>query len=249
MNKMFLGENPIHIEVKDKSDIAQLVLMPGDPLRAKYIAENFLDDAKCVTSVRNMLGFTGFYKGKKVTVMGSGMGMPSMGIYAFELFHYFNVEKIIRIGTCGAVSPKANINDMILSDKVYSESNFAYTFNNYRKRIVVADPSLNNNVMEAANELSLNGNLHVGMLTTMDVFGPYIDFERVLGRIPKNLDILGEEMEAFGLIHIANSMGRKATAIATVVDSKYSNVVLTIEQRQTSLNNMIKLALEAIIKE
>lgn len=249
MNKMFLGENPIHIEVKDKSDIAQLVLMPGDPLRAKYIAENFLDDAKCVTSVRNMLGFTGFYKGKKVTVMGSGMGMPSMGIYAFELFHYFNVEKIIRIGTCGAVSPKANINDMILSDKVYSESNFAYTFNNYRERIVVADPSLNKNVMEAANELSLNGNLHVGMLTTMDVFGPYIDFERVLGRIPKNLDILGEEMEAFGLIHIANSMGRKATAIATVVDSKYSNVFLTIEQRQTSLNNMIKLALEAIIKE
>lgn len=249
MNKMFLGENPIHIEVKDKSDIAQLVLMPGDPLRAKYIAENFLDDAKCVTSVRNMLGFTGFYKGKKVTVMGSGMGMPSMGIYAFELFHYFNVEKIIRIGTCGAVSPKANINDMILSDKVYSESNFAYTFNNYRERIVVADPSLNKSVMEAVNELSLNGNLHVGMLTTMDVFGPYIDFERVLGRIPKNLDILGEEMEAFGLIHIANSMGRKATAIATVVDSKYSNVVLTIEQRQTSLNNMIKLALEAIIKE
>lgn len=249
MNKMFLGENPIHIEVKDKSDIAQLVLMPGDPLRAKYIAENFLDDAKCVTSVRNMLGFTGFYKGKKVTVMGSGMGMPSMGIYAFELFHYFNAEKIIRIGTCGAVSPKANINDMILSDKVYSESNFAYTFNNYRERIVVADPSLNKSVMEAANELSLNGNLHVGMLTTMDVFGPYIDFERVLGRIPKNLDILGEEMEAFGLIHIANSMGRKATAIATVVDSKYSNVVLTIEQRQTSLNNMIKLALEAIIKE
>ena len=249
MNKMFLGENPIHIEVKDKSDIAQLVLMPGDPLRAKYIAENFLDDVKCVTSVRNMLGFTGFYKGKKVTVMGSGMGMPSMGIYAFELFHYFNVEKIIRIGTCGAVSPKANINDMILSDKVYSESNFAYTFNNYRERIVVADPSLNKNVMEATNELSLNGNLHVGMLTTMDVFGPYIDFERVLGRIPKNLDILGEEMEAFGLIHIANSMGRKATAIATVVDSKYSNVVLTIEQRQTSLNNMIKLALEAIIKE
>ena len=245
---MFLGENPIHIEVKDKSDIAQLVLMPGDPLRAKYIAENFLDDTKCVTSVRNMLGFTGFYKGKKVTVMGSGMGMPSMGIYAFELFHYFNVEKIIRIGTCGAVSPKANINDMILSDKVYSESNFAYTFNNYRERIVVADPSLNKSVMEAANELSLNGNLHVGMLTTMDVFGPYIDFERVLGRIPKNLDILGEEMEAFGLIHIANSMGRKATAIATVVDSKYSNVVLTIEQRQTSLNNMIKLALDSAIK-
>lgn len=248
MNKMFLGENPIHIEVKDKGDIAKLVLMPGDPLRAKYIAENFLDDAKCVTSVRNMLGFTGYYKGKKVTVMGSGMGMPSMGIYAFELFHYFDVSKIIRIGTCGAVSPKANINDMILSDKVYSESNFAYTFNNYRERIVVADENLNNAIMMSAKELNLSNNLHKGMLTTMDVFGPYIDFDRVLNRIPKNLEILGEEMEAFGLIHIANSMGKSATAIATVVDSKFSNVVLTIEQRQTSLNNMIKLALEAIIK-
>ena len=246
---MFLGENPIHIEVEKKEDIAKFVLMPGDPLRAKYIADNFLENAKCVTSVRNMLGFTGTYKGVSLTVMGSGMGMPSMGIYSFELFHFFGVEKIIRIGTCGAVSPKANINDILLSESVYSESNFAYTYNNYRERVVMADKSLNENVVKAANELGLNDKLHKGMLTTMDVFGPYIDFERVLSRIPKEYEVLGEEMEAFGLIHIANSMGRKATAIATVVDSKYSNVVLTIEQRQTSLNNMIKLALEAIIKE
>ncbi len=245
---MFIGENPIHIEVENKENIAKLVLMPGDPLRAKYIAENFLENARCVTSVRNMLGFTGTYKGIPVTVMGSGMGMPSMGIYSFELFHFFNVEKIIRIGTCGAVSPKANINDMLLSESVYSESNFAYTFNNYRERVVKANEELNNNVMQAANELGLNNNLHKGMLTTMDVFGPYIDFERVLSRIPKEYEVLGEEMEAFGLIHIANSLGRKATAIATVVDSKYSNIVLSIEERQTSLNNMIKLALEAIIK-
>lgn len=245
---MFIGENPIHIEVENKENIAKLVLMPGDPLRAKYIAENFLENARCVTSVRNMLGFTGTYKGIPVTVMGSGMGMPSMGIYSFELFHFFNVEKIIRIGTCGAVSQKANINDMLLSESVYSESNFAYTFNNYRERVVKANEELNNNVMQAANELGLNNNLHKGMLTTMDVFGPYIDFERVLSRIPKEYEVLGEEMEAFGLIHIANSLGRKATAIATVVDSKYSNIVLSIEERQTSLNNMIKLALEAIIK-
>ena len=91
---MFLGENPIHIEVLNKSDIAKLVLMPGDPLRAKYIAENFLENARCVTSVRNMLGFTGTYKGVPVTVMGSGMGMPSMGIYSFELFHFFNSKKM-----------------------------------------------------------------------------------------------------------------------------------------------------------
>ena len=245
---MFLAENPIHIEVEKKEDIAKFVLMPGDPLRAKYIADNFLENAKCVTSVRNMLGFTGTYKGVSLTVMGSGMGMPSMGIYSFELFHFFGVEKIIRIGTCGAVSPKANINDMLLSESVYSESNFAYTYNNYRERLVVADKSLNENVMLAANELGLNDNLHKGMLTTMDVFGPYIDFERVLSRIPKEYEVLGEEMEAFGLIHVANSMKRSATAIATVVDSKFSDVVLSIEERQTSLNNMIKLALEAIIK-
>ena len=245
---MFLGENPIHIEVENKSDIAKLVLMPGDPLRAKYIAENFLENAKCVTSVRNMLGFIGTYKGIPITVMGSGMGMPSMGIYSFELFHFFDVQKIIRIGTCGAVSPKANINDMLLSESVYSESNFAYTYNNYRERVVVADKNLNDNVEKAADELGLSNKLHKGMLTTMDVFGPYIDFERVLSRIPKEYEVLGEEMEAFGLIHVANSMGRCATAIATVVDSKYSNVVLSIEERQTSLNNMIKLALEAIIK-
>ena len=245
---MFLGENPIHIEVEKKEDIAKFVLMPGDPLRAKYIADNFLENAKCVTSVRNMLGFTGTYKGVSLTVMGSGMGMPSMGIYSFELFHFFDVQKIIRIGTCGAVSPKANINDMLLSESVYSESNFAYTFNNYRERVVVADEELNNSVMMAANELGLNDKLHKGMLTTMDVFGPYIDFERVLSRIPKEYEVLGEEMEAFGLIHVANSMKRSATAIATVVDSKYSDVVLSIEERQTSLNNMIKLALEAIIK-
>ena len=245
---MFLGENPIHIEVEKKEDIAKFVLMPGDPLRAKYIADNFLENAKCVTSVRNMLGFTGTYKGVSLTVMGSGMGMPSMGIYSFELFHFFGVEKIIRIGTCGAVSTKANINDILLSESVYSESNFAYTYNNYRERVVMADKSLNENVVKAANELGLNDKLHKGMLTTMDVFGPYIDFERVLSRIPKEYEVLGEEMEAFGLIHVANSMKRSATAIATVVDSKYSNVVLSIEERQTSLNNMIKLALEAIIK-
>ena len=245
---MFLGEYPIHIEVEKKEDIAKLVLMPGDPLRAKYIAENFLENAKCVTSVRNMLGFTGTYKGVPITVMGSGMGMPSMGIYSFELFHFFGVEKIIRIGTCGAVSPKANINDMLLSESVYSESNFAYTYNNYRERVVVADEGLNNAVVMAANDLGLNDKLHKGMLTTMDVFGPYIDFERVLSRIPKDYEVLGEEMEAFGLIHVANSMEKSATAIATVVDSKIRDVVLSIEQRQTSLNNMIKLALEAIIK-
>lgn len=245
---MFIGENPIHIKVNSKEDIADIVLMPGDPLRAKYIAENFLENARLVTDVRNMYGFTGTYKGKKVTVMGSGMGMPSMSIYAFELFHFFDVEKIIRIGTCGAVSEKAKVKDVILSSEVYSESNFAYTYNDFEGDVVVANKELNENVLMAAEELGLNNHVHEGMLATLDVFGPYIDYDRVLNRIPDNYEILGEEMEAFALVHIANSLGKKATALATVVDSKFSNVVLSIEERQESLNEMIKLALEAIIK-
>lgn len=245
---MFIGEEPIHIKVENKSDIAQIVLMPGDPLRAKYIAEEFLEDAKLVTSVRNMLGYTGLYKGKRVTIMGSGMGMPSMSIYAFELIHYFNVKKIIRIGTCGAVSPKALVGEVLLSDRVYSESNFAYTYNDYQEHVVKASKSLNEIIKSTAGELNMSDKIHEGMLTTMDVFGPYIDYDRVLNRIPKEYEILGEEMEAFALIHIANSMNIEATAMATVSDSKYSDKVLSIEDRQKSLKDMIKLALESIIK-
>ena len=126
---MFIGENPIHIKVEKNDDIAEIVLMPGDPLRAKYIAEKFLSDARLVTSVRNMLGFTGTYKGKKVTVMAHGMGMPSASIYVFELIHFFHAKKIIRIGTCGAVSESAKVGDVKNKKSIYSESNFAYTYN------------------------------------------------------------------------------------------------------------------------
>lgn len=243
---MFLGKKPIHIAAD--ADIASLVLMPGDPLRAKYIAENFLENAKMVTSVRNMYGFTGFFKGIKVTVMGSGMGMPSMGIYAFELFHYFNVEKIIRIGTCGAVDPKCEINEMILCSSAYTESNFAYSYNDYKKHVVAASDELNEKVIEASEELNLKERLDVGMLMTTDVFGPYIDIDRVLDRIPKEYQILGEEMEAFALLYIAKIMNKSATAITTVVDSKFSKRVLSVEEREKSLNNMINIALNAIIK-
>lgn len=245
---MFIGEEPIHIKVDNIEDIAPVVLMPGDPLRAKYIAEEFLTDARMVTSVRNMLGFTGYYKNTKVTVMGSGMGMPSMSIYAFELIHFFKVKKIIRIGTCGAVSPKAGVGEILLSDKVYSESNFAYTYNDYKEHVVEASKELNETIKTTAEELKISNRVHEGMLTTMDVYGPYIDYDRVLNRIPKNYEILGEEMEAFALIHVANSMNAKATAMATVADSKFSNTVMSIEDRQKSLNDMITLALEAIIK-
>ena len=245
---MFIGEEPIHIKVENKEDIAELVLMPGDPLRAKYIAENFLDNAKLVTSVRNMLGYTGDFNGTKVTVMGSGMGMPSMSIYAFELIHFFGVKKIIRIGTCGAVSPRALVGEILLSDKVYSESNFAYTYNDYQEHVVIANKELNETIKNTAKELELSNKIHEGMLTTLDVYGPYIDYDRVLNRIPKEYEILGEEMEAYALIHVANSLNVAATAMATVADSKFSSTVMSIEDRQHNLNDMIKLALNAIIK-
>lgn len=241
---MFIGDSPIHIEAN--ADIGELVIFPGDPLRAKYIAEKYLEGSKLVTNIRNMSGYTGFYKGKKITVMGSGMGMPSASIYLFELVHYFHAKKVIRIGTCGAVSPKMEIGDIILANRVYSESNFAYTYNNYPKYVVEASKVLNKNIKEASGENNIK--VQEGMLTTMDVFGPYIDFERVLKRIPDEYEILGEEMEAFGVIHVANSLGIEATTMATVVDSKYSKVVLSPEERETNLNNMIKLAIEAIIK-
>lgn len=241
---MFIGENPIHIE--SNADIAPIVLMPGDPLRAKYIAENFLENSKLVTNIRNMSGYTGTYKGVKVTVMAHGMGMPSASIYVFELIHFYGVKKIIRIGTCGAVSERADIGDLILTKSIYSESNFAYTYSNYVGSVVYASEELNKTILKTADEL--NQKVHYGMATTMDVFGPYIDFERVLKRIPAGYEILGEEMEAFGLTHVANELGVLSTTLITVVDSKFSKVVLSPEDRQTKLNDMITLALESIIK-
>lgn len=241
---MFIGEDPIHIA--SGADIAPLVLMPGDPLRAKYIAENFLEDATLVTNIRNMSGYTGTYQGKKVTVMASGMGMPSASIYVFELIHFFHVKKIIRIGTCGAVNPKCEIGSLVLTKDIYSESNFAHTYSDYQEHIVHASDKLNMTVLTTAKELGKE--VIFGTTTTMDVFGPYIDFERVLNRIPKDLEILTEEMEAFGLTHVANLYNVDATTLMTVVDSKYSKVVLSPQDRETKLDSMITLALSAITK-
>ena len=171
-------EKPIHIEC-EKEDIAPVVIMPGDPLRAKYIAENFLDNARLVTSVRNMLGFTGTYKGQKLTIMGSGMGMPSVSIYAWELFHFYNVEKIIRIGTAGVVSPNVLVPEVVLADNIYSESNFAFQYNGYGGNTVKPSENLNKKILEVAKNKNMK--IHVGTIMTCDVFGPYININAVLG--------------------------------------------------------------------
>lgn len=235
---------PIHMNAK-KEDIADIVILPGDPLRAEYIANNYLTDAKRVTDVRNMLGFTGYYKGKRVTVMGSGMGMPSCGIYAFELFYFYNVQKIIRIGTCGVSHKSVEIPEIILADQVYTESSYAYSYNGYKEHTVIPSMNLVNRIYEVAKSKNLK--IHKGTLMTTDVFGPYVDDDAIMKRVPKHLTILGEEMESFGLIHIANSFNREAAVIVTAVDSKFSDVIVSAEERQTSLDNMIGLALDSII--
>lgn len=235
---------PIHICAK-KEDIADIVIFPGDPLRAEYIAKNFLEKTKEVTDVRNMLGFTGYYKGKRVTVMGSGMGMPSCGIYAFELFYFYNVQKIIRIGTCGVLDQKVEIPEIILADKVYTQSNYAYMYNGYTGNTVIPSIELTNAIEQTAKKLGRK--IHKGTLLTSDVFGPYVDDKAYLDRIPKDINVLGEEMEAFALVHIANCFNRQATAMVSAVDNKLTGKAVSPEERQIALNDMIELALESLI--
>ena len=229
----------------NKEDIAEIVLMPGDPLRAKYIAENFLEDAKLVNTVRNMLAYTGTYKGKRVTVFSSGMGMPSMGIYCYELFKFYGVEKIIRIGSCGAYNENLNLFDTILVDHSYTEGNFAYEWNEEDCHVAKSSDELNLKIEEAAK---LNNIKYVkGNTLCNDCFDGYLaDIPAFINRFPKELDIIACEMEAFALFYIAKYLGKQASCLLTVVDSYYKNLESTSEEREKSLNDMIVLALESI---
>ena len=229
----------------NKEDIAEIVLMPGDPLRAKYIAENFLEGAKLVNTVRNMLAYTGTYKGKRVTVFSSGMGMPSMGIYCYELFKFYGVEKIIRIGSCGAYNENLNLFDTILVDHSYTEGNFAYEWNEEDCHIAKSSDELNLKIEEAAK---LNNIKYIkGNTLCHDCCDGYLaDIPAFINRFPKELDIIACEMEAFALFYIAKYLGKQASCLLTVVDSYYKNLESTSEEREKSLNDMIVLALESI---
>ena len=234
----------IHCNAK-KEDIEKTVLMPGDPLRAKYIAENFLENPRLVNTVRNMLAYTGTYKGKPVTVFSSGMGMPSMGIYSYELFKFYDVEKIIRIGSCGAYSEDLNLFDTILVDKSYTEAHFAYAWNEKEEHIAEADLELNNKLEETAKELNIP--LIKGNSLCNEVFDGYLDdIEGFIARFPKDLNIIACEMEAFALFYMAKYFNKKAACLLTVVDSHYKNQETNSEERERSLNNMIKIALESV---
>lgn len=231
----------------NKGDFAKTVIMPGDPLRAKYIAENFLDDYKLVNQVRGMFAYTGTYKGKEISIMAHGMGMPSVGIYSYELFKFYDVENIIRIGSCGGYKPELKLFDIVLSENVFSEGNYALTLNNDDCHIVSSSKELNSIIENTAKET--NTNIISGNTVSTDCFDVYMtDVNKFLERLPENLNPVSVEMETFALFYNAKLLNKKASCLMSVVDSKFIKNVATAEERQTGLNNMIKLALDAAIK-
>lgn len=235
-----------HNEAK-KEDIAKVVIMPGDPLRAKYIAENFLENYTLVNSVRGMYAYTGYYKGKRLTVMAHGMGMPSVGIYTYELFKIYDVDAIIRIGSCGGYTKDLNLFDIILSENCFSEGNYALTLNNDNCHLVSASKELNDIIESTANNIGIK--VYKGNTVCTDCFDVYMtDVNKFLERIPKNFNPLGAEMEAFALFYNAKLLNKKAACLMSVVDSKYIDKIATTEERQIGLNNMIKLSLESALK-
>ncbi len=227
-----------HISAKE-GDFAKTVLMPGDPLRAKFIAENYLEDAKMVTSVRNMFGFTGKYKGKEVSVMGSGMGMPSMGIYSHELFNFYGVENIIRIGSAGSMSEKCQVMDIVVAQAACTNSAWASQYSIPGSFAPIADFSLLSNAVQAADRQGTR--VVVGNVLSSDTF--YCDLPNPNEAWMK-MGVLCVEMEAAALYMEAARSRKKALAILTISDNILTGEELSSDERQVGFNKMMELALE-----
>lgn len=225
------------------NDIASTVLMPGDPLRAKYIATKFLENAKLVNQVRGMYAYTGTYKNKEVTVMASGMGMPSIGIYSYELYKFYNVENIIRIGSAGSYSNDLHIYDVVLATSAYSESSYALTQNNCKENILYPSSELNNVIKDTAN--SLNMTINETAIHSSDVF---YKNDNNYQELVNKYNVKAVEMESFALFHNANVLGKKAACLLTISDSLVTDENTTSEQREKTFDNMILLALESVNK-
>ena len=229
-----------HIEVKEKGIIAKTVLMPGDPLRAKFIAETFLRDAVQFNFVRGIYGYTGTYHGRKISVMGSGMGMPSIGIYSYELYNFYDVEKIIRIGSCGAYSKELDVYDVVLATDAWSESSFAHTLAGYIEDVMDPSYDLNQRILAIAEDLGIP--VHKARVHSSDVFyrKNFHDFETI--RDAHECGVV--EMESFALFANARFLNKEAACILTVSDSLAKDAVTTSEEREKSFTNMMKIALE-----
>lgn len=239
----------IHNEAK-KSEIAKVVLMPGDPLRAKYMAENFLENAKLVNQTRNIFAYTGTYKGKKISVMASGMGMPSMGIYSYELYQFYDVDTIIRIGSCGTYGQDLNLQDLVLVNESFTFGTFAQQMSGEKCDTVKPSKEINQLIEETAKKQDIpfiKTNVLCG-----EIFDAYnLQLENYLEKIPKDKKITCSEMESFALFYTAKMLHKKAACLLTVTDFITTNPSarkLTSEEREKSLNTMINLALESAIK-
>ena len=233
-----MTQGTAHIQPNGKK-IAKTVLMPGDPLRAKYIAENFLENVEQFNEVRNMFGYTGTYKGKEVSVMGSGMGIPSIGIYSYELYNFFDVDTIIRIGSCGALQDNVNLYDIIIAQGASTNSDYVDQYNLPGHFAPLADFDL---VAKAkAQAVNLGAVTHVGNLLSSDTF---YNADETFNARWQRMGILGIEMESAALYLNATHANKKALGIFTVSDHILRNEATTPEERQNSFTQMMEVALE-----
>jgi purine-nucleoside phosphorylase len=224
-----------------KGDIAETVLMPGDPLRAKFIAENYLDNPVCYNNVRGMLGFTGTYKGVPVSVQGSGMGIPSIGIYSWELYTEYDVENIIRVGTAGAISGDVNLRDIIIAQSASTNSNYSSQFSLPGTYAPTASWNLISAAVKSAEEKGCR--FHCGNILSSDTF---YDDSGSLAKWEK-MGVLGVEMESAALYMNAARMGKNALCILTVSDCPLRGLETSAEERQTSFRDMMEIALETAV--
>ena len=229
-----------HIEAKI-GEIAKTVIMPGDPLRAKMIASKFLTDYKLVNSVRGILAYTGYYNGKLVTIMASGMGMGSMGIYSYELYKYYDVDRIIRIGTAGAYTTDLKLYDTVLASSVYTDSNFAYVQNKENINIINGFNNLNNKIIESANKLGIV--LKESCVHSSDVFYKMNDNFKELNELYNCTCV---EMESFALFNQARLLNKEAACLLTISNSLVTGDTTTSEERQNKFLNMIEVALNTL---
>lgn len=234
----------------DKGDFADTVLMPGDPYRSQLIAENFLIDARLVNDVRGVKGYTGLYKGRKISVMASGMGMPSIGIYSYELFNFFGVEKILRVGSAGSYREDVKLRDIVLGQAACTDSAFVRQFGLPGDFAPIADFGLLTTAVSEANKLGLT--YHVGNILSSDRFygaGEGLPDWKQPVALWSKMGVLAVEMEAAALYMNAARAGKRALCICTVSDSLVTGEATTAEERQNSFTDMIKLALETAAQE
>ncbi len=222
-----------------EGDFAKTVLMPGDPLRAKYIAETYLENPRLVTSVRNMLGYTGAYKGKEISVMGGGMGMPSVGIYTYELFNFYGVDNIIRIGSAGALSDKLKLKDVVIGMGACTDSNYAAQYGLPGTFAPIADYGLLRRAVEVAEKQGTN--VVVGNVLSSDAF---YNANKNANDLWKSMGVLAVEMEAAALYMNAAKAGKNALCILSISDHIYSGEELSAEERQVGFGKMMEIALE-----